>query len=60
MQIHELNTFAGTPGDGNYLAIDNGSDTGKISGTNLLAPVNARIDNIIVWIYFFSFFQVYM
>ena len=46
MQIHELNTFAGTPGDGNYLAIDNGSDTGKISGTNLLAPVNARIDNL--------------
>lgn len=46
MQIHELNTFAGTPGNDNYLAIDNGSDTGKISGTNLLKPVNDRIDNL--------------
>lgn len=47
MQIHELNTFSGTPGNNNYLAIDDGTDTGKISGTNLLAPVNTRIDNII-------------
>lgn len=46
MQIHELNTFAGTPGDNNFLAIDNGSDTGKISGTNLLKPVNDRITNL--------------
>lgn len=47
MEIHELNTFSGTPGNNNYLAIDDGTDTGKISGTNLLAPVNTRIDNII-------------
>ena len=47
MQIHELNSFSGTPGNNNYLAIDDGSDTGKISGTELLAPVNTRIDNII-------------
>ena len=47
MQIHELNTFSGTPGNNNYLAIDDGTDTGKISGTNLLAPVNTRIDNIV-------------
>ena len=46
MQIHELNNFAGTPGDSNFLAIDNGSDTGKISGTSLLKPVNDRIDNL--------------
>ena len=47
MQIHELNKFSGTPGNNNYLAIDDGSDTGKISGTDLLAPVNTRIDNIV-------------
>ena len=47
MQIHELNTFSGTPGNNNYLAIDDGTDTGKISVTNLLAPVNTRIDNLV-------------
>lgn len=31
MQIHELNTFSGTLGSGTYLAVDNGTDTGKIS-----------------------------
>lgn len=30
MQIHELNTFSGAPGDGDYLAIDNGTETSKI------------------------------
>ena len=48
MQIHELNNFTGTPGSTNYLAIDNGSDTARISGTDLLAPVNARIDNVVL------------
>lgn len=48
MQIHELNNFNGTPGSTNYLAIDNGSDTARISGTDLLAPVNARIDNVVL------------
>lgn len=47
MEIHELNTFSGTPSSSNFLAIDNGTDTGKISGESLLAPVNTRIDNII-------------
>lgn len=47
MQIHELNKFSGAPGNTNFLAIDDGTDTGKISGTDLLAPVNARIDNIV-------------
>ena len=47
MEIHELNTFSGTPGAGDYLATDNGSDTSKISAESLLAPLNARIDNII-------------
>lgn len=36
MQIHELNTFSGTPGTGDYFAIDNGSTTSKINATGLL------------------------
>lgn len=31
MQIHELNDYIGSLGAGDYLAIDNGTDTGKIS-----------------------------
>lgn len=54
MQIHELNTFTGQIGADTFVAIDNGTDTGKISVPNLLrdvseevAATNARIDNII-------------
>lgn len=47
MEIHELNNFIGTPGSGDYFAIDNGTDTSRISAEELLAPINARIDNII-------------
>lgn len=47
MQIHELNDFTGTLGSGAYLAIDDGTDTGKISSQGLLAATEARIDNII-------------
>ena len=47
MEIHELNTFGGTPGASDYLAIDNGSDTSKISADDLFGPLNDRIDNII-------------
>lgn len=47
MQIHELNTYAGALGSGSYLAIDNSTDTGKISYQELFAPTEARIDNII-------------
>lgn len=46
MQIHELNNFNGTPGATNFLAIDDGSDTSRISGEALLDPVNGRIDNL--------------
>lgn len=46
MQIHELNNFNGTPGATNFLAIDDGSDTSRISGEALLDPVNSRIDNL--------------
>lgn len=36
MQIHELNEFVGTPGAGDYLPIDNGSETTKISADELI------------------------
>ena len=36
MQIHELNTFSGTLGAGDYLAIDNGTDTSKISADEFI------------------------
>lgn len=57
MQIHELNRYNGDT-DSAYLAMDNGTDTGKVSGADFLSGVrsdvdqlnaylNARIDNII-------------
>lgn len=47
MEIHELNTFSGTLGSGDFFATDNGNDTSKVSAQDLFAPLNARIDNII-------------
>lgn len=47
MQIHELNSFTGTLGENSFLAVDNGTDTGKVSTQQLLANTEARIDNII-------------
>lgn len=58
MQIHELNNYNGNLDSSAYLAVDNGSDTGKVSTTELLEETNAavsqlntslngRIDNII-------------
>ena len=38
MQIHELNQYQGTPGASDYLAIDNGTDTAKISAADLVEP----------------------
>lgn len=35
MQIHELNTFQGLPGSGDYLAIDDGTETSKIEADKL-------------------------
>ena len=35
MQIHELNTYTGTPGEDTFLAIDNGEETMKIAATDL-------------------------
>lgn len=46
MQIHELNTFTGTPGDLDFLPLDNGFDTSKISATDFLkAKLNKPADN---------------
>lgn len=36
MQIHELNTFGGVPGELDFLAIDSGFDTAKISAARFL------------------------
>ena len=58
MQIHELDNFTGLLGPSSFLAVDNGSDTGKLSTETLLeatnqeidqlgTTLNARIDNII-------------
>ncbi len=54
MQIHELNDYNGSLNTGAYLAVDNGSDTGRVSVPTLLdqtnqaiETVNNRIDNII-------------
>lgn len=58
MQIHELNNYSGNLDSGAFLAVDNGSDTGKVPATALTSDIqaaveqidsdlNARIDNII-------------
>lgn len=58
MQIHELNNYNWNLDSSAYLAVDNGSDTGKVSTAELLADTNAavsqldtvlngRIDNIV-------------
>ena len=35
MQIHELNSFVGTPSATDYLAIDDGTETNKVPATSL-------------------------
>ena len=46
MQIHELNTFSGVPGDGDFLAIDNGTETSKVSASELSGGVLVVEDSI--------------
>lgn len=36
MQIHELNTYTGTPGAGDWLAIDNGEETTKMTVDSII------------------------
>lgn len=47
MQIHELDNYSGSLGSGAYIAVDNGTDTGKASISQVTDPLNSRIDNII-------------
>ena len=58
MQIHELDKFSGELGAHAYVAVDSGTNTGKVSTQEIVAPaeaavsaldtqLNARIDNII-------------
>ena len=46
MQIHELDYFAGELGSSSYIAVDNGTDTGKLSTSDLLKNVNQEIDTL--------------
>lgn len=46
MQIHELNTFSGTPTETDFLPIDTGFDTAKISAPELLRPLKEQADLI--------------
>lgn len=43
MQIHELNTYTGTPGEGDWLAIDNGSETRKVEANSLGEELKALV-----------------
>ena len=40
MQIHELNTFTGTPSSSDYLAVDDGTETLKIPVTEVGIPMS--------------------
>ena len=46
MQIHELNTLVGNPGGTDFIPIDTGFDTAKISATELLKPLSEGKINI--------------
>lgn len=46
MQIHELDKYTGSLGSEAYLAIDNGTDTGKLSTEDLLSNAYESIDEL--------------
>ena len=46
MQIHELNTFVGTPSATDYLAIDDGTETNKVPATALGVSTQMAQDGI--------------
>lgn len=46
MQIHELNTFSGIPGNTDFIPIDTGFDTAKISAKKLLEETDNAIDKV--------------
>lgn len=45
MQIHELNTLNGVPGGTDFIAIDTGFDTAKISAKKLLEPYTDSLES---------------
>lgn len=47
MQIHELNSYRGNLDSSAFMAVDNGTDTGKVAVSEITGPLNERIDNII-------------
>lgn len=42
MQIHELNSFVGTPSEGDYLVIDDGEETTKLDAS-MLSTIAATV-----------------
>lgn len=46
MQIHELDNYSGSLGSGSYIAVDDGTDTGKLSVQGLLADTNEEINSV--------------
>ena len=50
MQIHELNSFTGTPGAGDYLVVDDGLETKKLDSTALatIADNVATLHDVLV------------
>ena len=43
MQIHELTTFEGVPGDGDFLAIDNGTETTKVAAGDIINEIKVLV-----------------
>lgn len=49
MQIHELNSFSGVLGSGNYLATDDGTDTTKVSAQDILDQAASQITKLMYY-----------
>lgn len=49
MQIHELNSFSGTLGSGDYLATDNGSDTSKVPVSTIIEQAVGQITDLMYY-----------
>ena len=49
MQIHELNTFSGTLGQGDFFATDNGNDTSRVSAQALIDQAVGLITDLMYY-----------
>lgn len=47
--IHELAMFEGTPDTGDYIAIDNGTDTNKLDINQIIDPTVIALYQSIGW-----------